>query len=438
MAFQTIPGTGGAPDSYVGTSGVDSVAITNNNNAVDLLGYDSNDAVTIVNALGVVNAYTLRGGSGNDAFTSTLTTIAGNSFFNGNAGNDVITLNAFNGVSVTSSAIRGGQGNDTIALTGSLNGSLLNGNLDDDTITTAGSSNSSIFGGRGVDTLFITGATVLTNVSGDRDNDTITIGANAGGNVATNLSQSSIFGGHGNDTINITAGVTASTDTSIYGGDGNDRINAAAATVALRVFGEDGDDTINGSTGGGILNGGAGADTITANGGATTIVGGTGADQLTAGAGVDTFVFAAGDSFATTGVTGATATFTNGVDTLVDVITGFSAANDFFSFSTVPSNLTEQNGLGANAIIQNGRVLLSPNANELSGNIRVYVGGSNTSWNQQTGIFTYAAGAQALPADFMVFQINLATPIAAGGSTQTDITAQFNLAEAVIFNNMAA
>ena len=419
MAFQTIPGTGGAPDSYVGTSGVDSVTITNNNSAVDLVAYDSNDSVNVANASGFVSGYTLKGGSGNDVFTANTTTIAGNSFFNGNAGNDVITLNAFNGVSVTSSAIRGGQGNDTLALTGSANVSLVNGNMDDDTITTAAASNSSIFGGQGVDTLNIGGATVLTVINGDRDNDRI----NLGNVVGSTLNQSTVYGGAGNDTITVLAGLATSTDTSIYGGEGNDTLNGAAAVVAVRLYGEAGNDNITGGTVNDVLQGGAGNDTIT---------GGTGADLLTGGAGADTFVFAVGDSFAATSLATSAAFFGNGVD----VITDFSSTaaqqaagtNDVLIPVLTPTNPLQTGGLGASATITaNGTVQINQGVNALTAGVNnVYVSGT---WNAAQSSFTDAnAGA-----DYLVFQVTLATSLAAG--TALDITNQFELAEAVVLDN---
>ena len=428
MAFQTIPGTGGAPDSYVGTSGVDSVTITNNNSAVDLVAYDSNDSVNVANASGVVNGYTLKGGSGNDVFTANTTTIAGNSFFNGNAGNDVIALNAFNSVSVTSSAIRGGQGNDTLALTGSANVSLVNGNMDDDTITTAAASNSSIFGGQGVDTLNIGGATVLTVINGDRDNDRI----NLGNVVGSTLNQSTVYGGAGNDTITVLAGLATSTDTSIYGGDGNDTLNGAAAVVAVRLYGEAGNDNITGGTVNDVLQGAAGNDTITGGAGADTITGGTGADLLTGGAGADTFVFAVGDSFAATSLATSAAFFGNGVD----VITDFSSTaaqqaagtNDVLIPVLTPTNPLQTGGLGASATITaNGTVQINQGVNALTAGVNnVYVSGT---WNAAQSSFTDAnAGA-----DYLVFQVTLAAPLAA--NTALDITNQFELAEAVVLDN---
>ena len=429
MAFQTIPGTGGAPDSYVGTSGVDSVTITNNNSAVDLVAYDSNDSVNVANASGVVNGYTLKGGSGNDVFTANTTTIAGNSFFNGNAGNDVITLNAFNSVSVTSSAIRGGQGNDTFQLTGSANVSLVNGNMDDDTITTAAASNSSIFGGQGVDTLNIGGATVLTVINGDRDNDRINLG-----NVANStLNQSTVYGGAGNDTITVLAGLATSTDTSIYGGEGNDTLNGAAAVVAVRLYGEAGNDNITGGTVNDVLQGAAGNDTITGGAGADTITGGTGADLLTGGAGADTFVFAVGDSFAATSLATSAAFFGNGVD----VITDFSSTaaqqaagtNDVLIPVLTPTNPLQTGGLGASATITNCTVQINQGVNALTAGVNnVYVSGT---WNAAQSSFTDVnAGA-----DYLVFQVTLAAPLAA--NTALDITNQFELAEAVVLDNPA-
>ena len=441
MAFSTIPGTGGAPDVFVGTSGVDSITITNVNNAVDLKALASDDNITFDNAAGVVNGYTLLGGSGNDTFTSNTTTLAAASRINGNEGNDRITLNAFNGVSVTDTTVVGGKGNDTIVLTGSLNSSLVNGNLDDDTITTAGASNSSVFGGQGVDTININGITVLTVINGDKENDTI--------NVAGSVNQSTINGGDGNDTVNLLAGITAFADSSVFGGDGIDTLNGTAVgDFGLVLSGDAGNDVINGGGGADSLFGGIGNDQILGRAGADTITGGVGADRLTGGLGNDRFVFATGDSFATQGVVNNTATFRSGSTTTVDVILDFevvqaTGAGDVIQFAQTAGNSAQNNGLGANAFITaGGAVTIANNLNGQTLNAginRVYFTGN---WNQTTGVFTYTGGAHVNGVtDYMIAQVNLAGPVNASTAAlgtpgiNFEITNQFTSAESLILEN---
>ena len=446
LAFSTIQGTGGAPDLFVGTSGVDSITITNLDDAVDLRAFDSDDNITVANDAGVVDMYTLLGGSGNDIFTSNTTTLADASRINGNEGNDRITLGAFGAVSQTSSTVVGGKGNDTIVLTGSINSSLVNGNLDDDTITTAGASNSSVFGGQGVDTINIVGtdvnATVLTVVNGDKGGDFI--------NVAGSVNQSTINGGDGDDAINLLAGITSFTDSSVFGGDGIDTINGAAVgAFALTLSGDAGNDVINGGGGADSLYGGAGNDQLLGNGGADSITGGVGADRLTGGAGNDRFAFAIGDSFTATGIANNTATFQRGTTTSVDVILDFSAvaatgAGDSVQYAELAGNSTQNNGLGANAVLNvNGTATIANNLNGQTLNAginRVYFTGN---WNQTTGVFTYNGGAYVAGAtDIMVAQVNLAGPVAASTAAlgtvgiNSDITNQFLASEAIILENV--
>ena len=380
--------------------------------------------------------YTLLGGSGNDTFANTATTLAAASRINGNEGNDTITLGAFGGVSQTSSTVVGGKGNDVIVLTGSLNSSLVNGNLDDDTITTAGASNSSVFGGQGVDTININGTTVLTVVNGDKDGDII--------NVAGNVNQSTINGGDGVDTVTL-ANITSFTDSSVFGGDGVDTINGAAVgAFNLTLSGDAGNDVINGGGGADSLFGGTGNDQINGGDGADTIIGGVGADRLTGGLGNDRFVFAIGDSFTATGIANNTATFQRGTTTSVDVILDFSAtaegAGDSIQYAQLAGNSTQNNGLGAKAVINaNGTVTFANNRNGQTLNAginRVYFAGD---WNQTTGVFTYTGAGGAT--DFMLAQVNLAGPVGVGSAAPArgpainfEITNQFLAAEAIILD----
>lgn len=434
LAFSTTLGTGSAPDSFVGTSGVDSISIEDLSKSVSLTALESNDNITVSNIAGFVSGYTLKGGAGEDTFITNTTTLA-SSFLNGNQGNDNFAgIGAFNGTSLTSTTLQGGQGNDTITLAGTVASSIVNGNMDDDTITTAGASNSSIYGGQGKDTINVIGTFVLSEINGDKDGDTINVGTA----LATRINQSTILGGDAGDTINLGVGISSFTDSSVYGGAGGDTLAATAATVAVKLYGEDGDDTITGGTGNDTVSGGIGNDTVSGGNGNDTITGGVGADLLTGSAAArvagnaetNTFVFAVGDSFTTTGVTGATATFTNGLTTLVDVITDFTVSTtgvgDKIEFAVAAENVTQTGGLGASASIANGVVTINQGATALNAGInRVYVAGT---WVQGTGVFTDTVAGLS----YMTFQVNLAAGLAA--NTALNITNQFNSAEVVILS----
>jgi len=312
LAFSTITGSGAAPDSFVGTNGVDSVTITNLDKAVDLTALDSDDIVNIANVNGVASAYSLRGGSGNDVITSGTVfdgvTIAAASFVNGNQGNDTLTFFSFLNVSSTSSTVVGGQGNDTINFTGSFDGSRVNGNMDADTIFLNGASNSSVYGGQGADAITaVEGNLTIVNtiIDGNDGNDDITILGN------TTVTNSTINGGDGNDDIILgtAAGsnppspavpLASFTNSSVFGGDGDDTLDATDAGVSVRLYGGDGDDELIGGAGGDRLDGGAGVD------------------SLDGGADNDSFRYGALEAIATqTGITALTA----------DTIIGFSGSS---------------------------------------------------------------------------------------------------------------
>lgn len=92
-----------------------------------------------------------------------------------------------------------------------------------------------------------------------------------------------VDGGDGNDVIDADLGVTHEGFVSIRGGAGNDSIRSN--TSFARVFGDDGDDSLNGSGGGEqLLFGGAGNDTIVGSDGVggyrAALFGGDGDDVL--------------------------------------------------------------------------------------------------------------------------------------------------------------
>jgi len=91
-----------------------------------------------------------------------------------------------------------------------------------------------------------------------------------------------LFGGQGNDTID-----TFGDSSTVYGGLGADTIDATGATgdAGVTIFGGNG--TNDTADGGDAITGVAGADLIYGNGGDDTIVGGGGADTIYGGAGDD-------------------------------------------------------------------------------------------------------------------------------------------------------
>ena len=292
MAFTTIPGSGGAPDSFVGTSGVDAIAFTASRANYFLGAKEADDVVAWVgttNAPITVTNATVRGGDGNDLFVAT-DTIFASVFFNGNAGDD--TFKFYPGpAALLGSTLQGGQGNDNIEVDAAAN-SIINGNLGDDLIAIGEVVNSSIYGGQGNDTIKLSGEITNNLIDGGLGNDIIN-GSAASGFAA--------YGNEGND--------------SLLGGNGDDHLH-----------GDIGNDSIVGGDGNDTLIGGLGNDNILGGQGNDTINGGQGADIMTGGDGDNTFVLNTGDSFAATGGISSAVIFANGVDWITDFTTGTTAS----------------------------------------------------------------------------------------------------------------
>lgn len=309
MAFTTVQGSGtNDATSYVGTSGIDSLTLINQEDTffvgaqqeADFVGYTT----TTGNAAVLQNGE-IRLGSGGDSFTDLGNGLANgvvlltSTSVNGNKDADILGA-AGAGITGTNSSVWGGQGDDTINLA-NISGGFVNGNKDADTINTNGVTyvSTSLFGGQGADTITISGGETFTatTISGDNDNDTIT----------------------------VAAGVTAFTSTTLAGGQGNDTVSIANAGVAGYLTGGEGTDTLTGDAGADTIEGGAGNDTVT---------GGAQADSLTVGAGINHSVQLDGQSVAYTAfnltnggfVAGETAVFANGVDVIED----FTAATVIF------------------------------------------------------------------------------------------------------------
>ena len=331
MAFTTVKGSGGAPDSFVGTSGVDAIAFTASRATYFLGAQADNDVVawvgTATSPITVTDA-TIRGGDGNDLFTATNTVFA-SVFINGNAGDDVFEF-CPGPASFLGSTLQGGQGDDYIGLN-STSSSLVNGNKGDDT------------NGLGI------------------------------------VSNSSIFGGQGDDQIHLYDTVT---NTLIDGGLGNDYIYAeleaddtGSYASAFTASGNDGNDTMVGGDGGDTLNGDLGNDSISGGNGNDTIIGGQGADTLTGGDGYNTFVLATGDSFAATSGAGAAVTFANGVDWITDFTTGTLAKPiDSVVFNGTELDLAGQARFGLASIVDGVYRIDVPSSNGVYGVIGDYDG----------------------------------------------------------------
>ncbi|WP_411869950.1 calcium-binding protein [Vulcanococcus limneticus] len=339
MAF-TIT-TNGTVTTYQGTDGVDTAAIASlptGSTSVDVFGEGADD---VVNWGITLTSSSIRGGSGNDILTPNI--IAGatliSSFLNGNGGNDTIG-NPQLGVPGTLSTISGGQGSDTIYV-GNLQSSLVNGNLGDDIITTGvetgatvNTSDSSIFGGQGNDRIV-----VGDGADGSRGN------SNNSGYINT-----IIDGNLGDDVIEVDLdnrrNVTLFQNSIIAGGEGNDRINADGSEPDLTLDGGTGRDTIIGGYGDDIITGGSGEDSLLGGSGADTINGGDEDDVLNGGSDSDRLTGGTGSNrFVQRNNSTSNASFTPDIGGLAGLDAG-----DTFDFGSVDVVTDWATGSGTNKI----------------------------------------------------------------------------------------
>ena len=150
---------------------------------------------------------------------------------------------------------------------------IYDGRAGDDNIT-GGSSTNWLMGGDGDDVIQFTSGVA----EGGSGNDTITVAGSAGAYV---------FGDAGNDTINGSAGrdeiSAGSGDDTVYAGAGNDLVWGSAGHDILH--GQDGDDRIVGGSGDDFIYGGNGNDELYGVDGSDHIEGGAGDDVIIGGGG---------------------------------------------------------------------------------------------------------------------------------------------------------
>jgi hypothetical protein len=338
LAFTRNPATG-LPATYTGTQEVDALVLFDQPSQIRIEGVGAPDSI-ILNALALdvqaLRDYKVYGGDGGDLITVSSNIFS--SIVQGGRGKDSLLINAI----ATNSFIRGGNNDDALSFF-SGNSTTFNGNKGSD-ILQAGAgnfSNSSIFGGSESDRIDLFGS-VLTNttVNGDEGADFI----NTFGNVFSQ--NSSINGGAANDIITVNPGNFSSL--LINGGNDNDIIDILCGGP-VPGSPNSGNNTINGDAGNDTVsfrNVGPAASSITGN---NTVDTSTGADTVNFGGGTttgfNTYVWDRGDSVASTSFVNVAPadplrldntdkiTFGNGVD----VITGFSSANDVINLDFTPT-----------------------------------------------------------------------------------------------------
>lgn len=217
------------------------------------------------------------GGTAQGDVLSGIENVEGSSF------NDTLTGDGGDNV------LTGGDGADSL-VGGAGNDTLLGGNGNDTLVGGAGAD--SLDGGSGVDRVDYSGSAAAINIDLKTG---IGLGGDAQGDTLNAIEDA--IGSAFDDTIIGSDGANV-----LQGGAGNDAIHGGSDASADSILGGDGKDLITETGGAGsndTISGGAGSDTISAGGGADTIAGGTGDDQLTGGDGNDVFVYSPGDGLDT-------------------------------------------------------------------------------------------------------------------------------------------
>ncbi|MDU8913534.1 Hint domain-containing protein, partial [Aestuariicoccus sp. MJ-SS9] len=258
-------------ENVTGSAFADTITGNGSDNVV--LGGDGNDSLT-----GGPGNDSLDGGAGND----TLIGGTGADTLAGGAGTDFIDYSSSaSGVTVDLAAGTGAGGDaegDVLSGIEDVQGTAFDDTLSGDAgnnILTGGDGNDSLTGGAGNDTLL-----------GGNGNDTLVGGAGA----------DSLDGGGGTDRVDY-SGSAAAINIDLkaktgFGGDAEgDTLNAIEDAIGTAF-----DDTITGSDGANLLQGGAGDDSILGLKGDDTILGGAGADTIDGGDNADQIDYSGSDA----------------------------------------------------------------------------------------------------------------------------------------------
>jgi hypothetical protein len=278
-------------------------------NGVVFSAEDGADSITLnLNTGGLYSAVNVDGGAGADVITAS---IGGQTLFNAATGGQV--------------SVQGGEGNDTIVVNvgvntagGALSGALFDGNAGNDVLTVSVASagvvnntqtGSQFFGGSGTDTIGLSvasGASAAADIRGGTGDDLITATVLGFGATAGTLQGTTALAGDGNDTIAITLVAAETGGAQVHSGGEGAVFNGGAGTDSITLLG-----TVAsaGTFELGEAQGGAGVDTITLGGtlastGTLNVEG-----SFFGGAGTDSLIFSGNNL-----VSGAVGTFVGGGD----------------------------------------------------------------------------------------------------------------------------
>ncbi len=284
---------GGAGDDYlVGGAGNDVLAGGSGNDQLygDVIGAQGDDVLdggdgddTLVGGAG---NDLLTGGAGNDILYGDASGETGDDVLDGGDGDDALYGNAGN------DRLTGGDGDDI--LQGGAGNDLLQGG-DGDDLLAGGGGNDRLEGGAGVDTYLYNPGDGLLTID-DTGSNTLRFGAGIStGSLTLGLGSLLIRTGSAGDAIHI----EGFNPDDVLGQVAIDRFEFANGTVwnyqdllalGFDLNGSDGNDTIEGTSVADRLQGFGGDDTIIAKAGNDTLDGGSGADLLRGGAGDDLYL----------------------------------------------------------------------------------------------------------------------------------------------------
>jgi Ca2+-binding RTX toxin-like protein len=273
--------TGSGNDTITGGAGVDNMD-----------GGAGDDIFIIANAADFASGEIIVGGTGSDAIYFTSTTISETLTLSANVTVESARIADSSGVATGTTALN----IDATNVIGAIN---LYGN--DGANELIGNNSANVINGNGgADT--ITGGAGADNMDGGAGDDIFIIA-----NAADFAIGEVIVGGDGSDAIYFTSTIASETLTlsadvnvesarianssGIATGTTTLNIDATLVSVAINLYGNDGNNTLTGNAADNILNGGAGVDTISGGAGNDTITGGADNDSLLGGDGNDTFVY---------------------------------------------------------------------------------------------------------------------------------------------------
>ena len=228
---------------------------------------------------------------------------------NGTAGDDTL-----NGTSAAD-LIDGLEGNDTIFgdsgndwLVGYLGNDIIDGGAGDDTIYGSDSAGSSaeadtMIGGDGNDVFYVDDSndTVIEAAGGGMDRvvsglSTYVMPAEVERFMSSSFSSLNITGNSSNNIIDLNSGVSDTGITNVARGGAGDDIIFGGGDEVSRLFGDGGDDLLQGALGNDTLTGGSGDDELYGDSGNDILNGGAGYDFMTGGWGDDVYIVDALDT----------------------------------------------------------------------------------------------------------------------------------------------